>query len=278
MPVDHLRTAFSGEWFDRFARFGYASKGLIFGVVGVLAARVALGQRAEQADMAGALGEIGEQPLQWLLLITLGVGLTAYAVWRFIQGFADLEGEGSDTKGWVKRLGYIGVGGIYGFFAVYCIGILAGWSTEDGEIRDITAMVLGWPLGQWLVGAAGLAVVGSGLLELFYVVTRRFEVELGRDDLGRFERACLICTGGYGHAARGAVYIAAGVFAVRAAVNYDPDEARGLAETFRELATQPYGAAIVGAIAAGFIAFGLYCGLLAFHRHIPNEGLLRGRS
>ncbi len=63
------------------------------------------------------------------------------------------------------------------------------------------------------------------------------------------------------------------VFVVRAAVNFDPDEARGLADTFREIATQPSGPWLLGFVAAGFIAFGLYCVMLAFHRHIPNEEL-----
>jgi len=277
MPVAHVRSALSGPWFDRFARAGYTAKGIIFGVVGLLAARVALGERGEQADFYGALGEIGEQPLRWLLLGLLGLGLAFYAAWRVAQGLLDVEGEGSDLRGWAKRSAYIGVGGMYGLLAVYSIGILAGWSTEEGEIRDLTATVLGWPFGRWLVGAAGVVVVGSGLLELYFALSRKFEVELGRDDLGRFERVCLICAGGFGHTARGVVYSAAGIFAVRAALDFDPDEARGLAETFRELTEQPFGHLLVGGIAAGFISFGIYCGLLAFHRHIPNEGLARGR-
>jgi hypothetical protein len=90
--------------------------------------------------------------------------------------------------------------------------------------------------------------------------------------------ACILWTGGLGHVARGVVCGAVGLFAIRAAVEFDPDEARGLADTFRELANQPYGVWIVGFVAAGFIAFGLYCLLLAVHRHIPNEGLIRGRG
>jgi hypothetical protein len=279
MPLKHARKAASSHWFDRLARFGYGSKGLVWGVVGLLAARVALGDSDEQADFAGALGEIGEQPMPAILLVLLAVGLTGYTGWRLMQGLADLEEEGSDLVGWAKRLSYIGVGGTYGFFAVYAIGILAGWSTDDeGEVQDLTAMVLGWPLGTWLVGIAGVVVIAAGLVEIYYAVSRKFEVELGEDRFGPFERVCLLCTGAFGHFARGVVYSAAGFFALRAAVEFDPDEARGLAETFRELSEQPFGVYIVGAIGVGFISFGIYCILLAFHRHIPNEGLARGRK
>jgi hypothetical protein len=278
MPLEHARNALASHWFDRLARFGYASKGLVFGVVGILAIRVGLGEAGEQPDFPGALGEIGEQPLKGLLLIILAAGLLFYGTWRIVQGLADLEEEGSDVLGWLKRLAYVGAGTIYGMFGIYAVGILGGWSTDNGEIRDLTAQALGWPMGQWLVGAVGAVVIGSGLAEIYFAISRRFEVELGRDDLGRLERACLLLSGGLGHLARGAAYCAAGVFAIRAAIDFDPDEARGLAETFQELATQPYGWLIVSAIAAGFIAFGFYCLLLAFHRHIPNEGLMRGRG
>jgi hypothetical protein len=276
---ESIKHAIASDWFDWYARFGYAAKGLVWGMVGLLAFRVALGEHEEQADFYGALGEIGDQPLNAALLVLLAVAMVGYALWRITQAIADVEGEGSDAYGYFKRSLYLGVGILYGFFGIYAIGVLAGWSTtEDDAIRDWTAMALGWPGGQWIVGAAGLVVMVSGLVELFVVITRRFEVELGRDDFSRLERICLLCSGGFGHFARAIVYSAAGFFAIRAAVEYDPEEARGLAETFRELASQPYGGLIVGGVAAGFVAFGAYCLLLAFHRHIPNEGLVRGRG
>jgi hypothetical protein len=279
MPERAFRQAIASDWFDLYARFGYASKGVVWGLVGLLAVRVALGEHDEQADFYGALGEIGDQPLNAAFLILLSIAMLGYAAWRIIQAIADVEGEGRGAVGYFKRFLYLTVGLTYGFFGVYSIGILAGWSTdEDNEVRDLTAMALGWPAGEWIVGTVGGLILVAGLAELYVVVSRRFEVELGRDDLGRFERWCLLCSGSYGHAARGIIYSAAGVFAIRSAIDYDPDEARGIAETFRELATQPYGNLIVGAIALGFIAFGAYCILLAFHRHIPNEGLIRGRG
>jgi hypothetical protein len=278
MPTETIRSAVASHWFDRYARFGYLAKGVAWGVVGIIALRLAFGQANEQADFYGALAEIDKQPLNAVLLVLLSVGLLGYASWRVVQGFADVEREGGDVRGWSKRAAYILVGLWYGVFGVYALGILAGWSTEEEEIRDWTATALGWPGGQWLVGTIGVVVIATGLIELYFAFTGKFEVEVGDSDLGRFEQVCVICTGWYGHAARGVVYSALGFFAIRAAVEFDPDEARGLADTLRELLTQPHGRWIVAFIAAGFIAFGLYCVLLAFHRHIPNEGLLRGRG
>jgi hypothetical protein len=278
MPTETFRDAVTSHWFDRYARFGYAAKGVSWGVVGLIALRLAFGDMEEQADFYGALAEIDDQPLNAVLLVILSVGLLGYAGWRIVQGSLDVEGEGKDARGWLKRSSYIFVGLWYGVFGVYALGILAGWSTEEDEMADWTAMALGWPAGEWLVGAIGVAVVAMGLVELYYAFSGKFEVETGESGFGWVERICVVCTGWYGHAARGVLYCAAGFFAVRAAVEFDPDEARGLAETFRELLTQPYGGWIVAIIAAGFISFGIYCVLIAFHRHIPNEGIYRGRG
>jgi hypothetical protein len=278
MPTETIRSAITSHWFDRYARIGYSAKGVAWAMVGVIGLRLAFGDFDEQADFYGALAAIDDQPLNAVMLVLLALGLIGYAGWRIIQGLVDVEGEGSDARGWVKRIAYIVVGFWYGFFGVYAAGILGGWSTEDDEIQDWTATILGWPAGEWIVGATGVVIILTGLFEFYVAFTGKFEVETGESDLGMFERYCVKCTGWYGHAARGVIYSALGFFAVRAAVEFDPDEARGLADTFRELLTQPHGRWIVAFVAAGFIAFGLYCLLLAFHRHIPNESVFRGRG
>jgi len=278
MAASALHAVLTSRWFDAYARAGYVAKGVAWAVVGFIALRLALGDEQAQADFTGALAEIGERPLHAILLVLLSVGLLGYALWRVVQGALDVEGEGRDAWGWTKRASYAVLGLWYGVFGVYALGILAGWSTEEDGLRDWTAMALAWPGGAWLVGAAGAAVLASGLLELYVALTRKFEIEIGESDLGRLERVCVLCTGGFGHAARGLVYGALGFYVVQAALQFDPEEARGLAATFRELLAQPYGTLLVSFAGAGFMAFGAYCVLLALHRHIPNESIFRGRA
>lgn len=52
----------ASPWVDRFARFGYATKGLVYVVVGALALGVATGVRGRITDPSGALQEVGAQP------------------------------------------------------------------------------------------------------------------------------------------------------------------------------------------------------------------------
>jgi len=278
MVLKGTRKALASEHFDTFARLGYAAKGVSFGVIGIMMARVAIGQQSERADFAGAMEEMSSQPLLAGLLVLLAIGMIGYAVWRLMQGIADLEGEGSDALGLAKRGIYVIIGLTYLFFAVYALGILAGWSTEEGQVQDWTATIMSWPLGRWLIAAAGVGVLIGGLSELWFALSRRFQVELGSDDIQGFERISIMVAGCAGHAGRSLVYSAAGVFAIRAALDFDPDEARGIADTIRELSDQPYGPYMVAFVSLGFIAYGVYYCLIARHHHLPNEGLIRGRG
>jgi hypothetical protein len=278
MVLKDTKKALASEYFDIFARFGYAAKGVSFAVIGIMMARVAIGQQSERADFAGAMEEMSSQPLLAGLLVLLAIGMIGYAVWRLMQGIADLEGEGSDALGLAKRGLYVIIGFTYLFFAVYAIGILVGWSTEEGQVQDWTATIMGFPFGRWLIGAIGVGVLIGGLTELWFALSRRFQVELGRDDIQGLERISILVVGCAGHAGRSLVYSAAGIFAIRAALDFDPDEARGIADTIRELSEQPYGPYLVAFGSLGFIAYGVYYCLIARHHHLPNEGLIRGRG
>ncbi|CAN5771581.1 DUF1206 domain-containing protein [soil metagenome] len=278
MVLKGTKEALASEHFDTFARLGYAAKGVSFAVIGIMMARVALGQQSERADFAGAMEEMGAQPLLAVLLVLLAIGMIGYAVWRLMQGIADLEREGRDALGLAKRSLYVIIGLTYLFFAVYALGILLGWSTEEGQVQDRTATIMSWSFGRWLIGAIGVGVLIGGLTELWFALSRRFQVELGRDDIRGFERMSILIVGCAGHAGRSLVYSAAGVFAIRAALDFDPDEARGIADTIRELSDQPYGPYLVAFGSLGFIAYGVYYCLIARHHHLPNEGLIRGRE
>ncbi len=49
-------------WIERLARFGYAAKGVVYIVVGVLATLTALGVGGETTNAQGALRSIARQP------------------------------------------------------------------------------------------------------------------------------------------------------------------------------------------------------------------------
>src|SRR5260221_10438973 len=87
------RATSNRRWIERVARFGFGARGLVYILVGVLAAEAAaVGGRA--TDAHGAIQAIGQQHFGTVFLLVLAFGLAAYALWRFAQAWLDLEREG----------------------------------------------------------------------------------------------------------------------------------------------------------------------------------------
>jgi phosphate/sulfate permease len=77
-----------------------------------------------------------------------------------------------------------------------------------------------------------------------------------------------MATGVAGHVARGAVFGLVGVFLAKAAIEYDPNEAVGIDGALAKLVQQPYGPWLLGLVAAGLIAYAVYCLVEARYRRI----------
>ena len=82
------------------------------------------------------------------------------------------------------------------------------------------------------------------------------------------ERRWYTVIGVFGHAARGVVFLLVGFFIVRAAWEYDPKEAIGLDGALAKLAHAEYGSLLLGGVAAGLLAYALFCFVQARYRRV----------
>ena len=114
------------EWVEPLARFGYAAKGIVYGIVGLLAAQAAVSAGGRTTDTQGALSVIVTQPFGKVLLSLVAIGLIGYVVWRFVQAIKDPENKGTNAKGLVQRLGYAGNGLIYASLALSAVKLVLG--------------------------------------------------------------------------------------------------------------------------------------------------------
>jgi hypothetical protein len=87
---------------------------------------------------------------------------------------------------------------------------------------------------------------------------RRFLKQLDLSSLTGRTRQVVTGLGVAGGAARGAVFAAAGVFILVAAVQFDPDEAKGVDATLRSFSHTPAGPWLLAAVATGLILFGVF--------------------
>ena len=84
---------------EKWARFGYAAKGFVYGAIAILALLAAFSVGGETTDTTGALQAIAEQSFGKILLILIAIGLVGYVLWLLIQAIKDPEHKGTDAKG-----------------------------------------------------------------------------------------------------------------------------------------------------------------------------------
>jgi hypothetical protein len=263
-----VKRAANGRWIEAAGRAGLAAKGGIYLIVGFLALQLPLGLGGRPADRQGALQTLAGKPLGTATLLALGIGFAGYAVWRVAQAAFDRDGDGRDVKGIAKRIGHLGKGLLYAGSAFVALAILVGARRGESTEQQETAQVLGLPYGRWLVVAGGAAFLGAGAFNGYRSVTRRFREHLREHELGPSVRPWAVAFGVVGHAARAIVFGLIGVFLLKAAIQFDPNQAVGLDGALLKLAQQPYGGALLGAVAAGLLAYGLFCFVQARCRRV----------
>jgi hypothetical protein len=250
------------EW---LARLGLVARGVIWMTIGLLALQIALGGGGE-ADRKGALRAIAAKPFGHGLLIALILGFCGYAVWRLVEaagGHRDEEG----AKRWVKRLASAGRGLLYASFAYSTISFLSSPGSQGGDnTKPMTVRVMSHSGGRWLVGAVGLAVLIGGLVIAVRGVRAKFLKKL-RPLSGAMRTAARVL-GRVGLVGRGLVVALVGWFLLHAALAFDPNSAKGLDQSLKTLAGQPYGPFLLGAAALGLVSYGLWSFIEARYRKV----------
>jgi hypothetical protein len=250
-------------WKDLLGRVGLVGKGVVATVVGLLAIRVARGEKGEAATNQGAVEWVAQQPFGKFLLLALTVALFALAAWRFLDAVMGDPVEGSEPK---DRLRYAGLGVVYLSLAVTTLGItIANWTesdegfgnrvSADESTQKAASTVFDWPLGRWLVAIGGVAVIGYAIYNAYQqVIKKTFTQRIDVDD-----RSWIVRFGQYGYLAQSLVYAAVGYFFVQAAITFDADTAKGPSGALLELADEGWGQLVLWLIAVGLFAYGVFC-------------------
>ncbi|MFJ2477386.1 DUF1206 domain-containing protein [Streptomyces sp. NPDC087659] len=252
------------------ARGGLAARGLIYLLIGVLALQVAFGSDGgREADRGGALEELSAQPFGAVLLWAVGVGLIGMVLWRLSEAL--FGAAGPDGRKARKRA-LAAVRCVFYAFVAYSVLAFAvgdrGAGSSDQQSRDITARALELPTGQWIVGLGGLGIACAGVWIGVRAALRKYRKHLKTGAMGRRARQAVDVTGVAGGIARGLVLAVAGGFAARAALTYDPSDAKGLDDTLRTFASTAAGPWLLVATATGLVLFGVFSFLMARWRRV----------
>lgn len=268
----------AGPWIERFARFGYAAKGCVYVIVGVLAAMAAAGAGGRTTGTHGAMHEILQQPFGRVLLAIIAAGLSGFGVWQIIRSVEDADNAGSDFKGIAKRIGWFFSG--LGYFLL-CVGALrliffhtgGGDASGSGDenTRSWTATIMSYTFGRYAIAGVGIGVGIYGLFNLFFANRAQLEDQVMLKRINSDDHNWKRWIGRVGIGARGAVFVLIGWFFIVAAWHEKPEEARGIGGALKTLEQQPYGPWILGIVAVGLIAYGVFQLLLARYRVIKTD-------
>jgi Domain of Unknown Function (DUF1206) len=253
--------------FEWLARAGFISRGLIYGIIGILAIKLAVGSGGTTTNQQGALKTIAHQPFGKVLLTLVAIGLGGYALWRFVR--AALGHGPEDTDSGFDRVAALASGIVYAALCVIAVEILLGsGSSSSGNASKPTAGVLGWPAGTWLVGLAGAVLIGIGLYQGYKGISQDFLDDSKTEQMSPLVRTWITWIGIVGYLARMVVFALVGIFLIKAAIDYDPNKAVGLDGALAKIVHASYGPVLLGVVAAGLIAFGVYSLTDARYRRI----------
>ncbi len=244
---------------EKLTRLGYGIKGLIYITIGLLAIQGALGKGKSPADQLGAIQTFSKLPFAQALLWIVLIGLVSYALWGVIRAIMDPFHKGTDTEGLLTRGGYLVSAATYTSFVIPTYRLISGGRSSSGSSQThLIAQIMSMPMGRILVGVVGLAAIGAGLYQIYSGIRSRFEKQFKTYALSAEQYRLAIQIGRFGTIARGIVFAIVGFFFALAAYTANPGRAQGIDGALSYLEKQPYGLWLMGIVAVGLIAFGIY--------------------
>jgi Domain of Unknown Function (DUF1206) len=261
------------------SRLGWVAKGVVYGLVGVLAIPIAIkGLQADrarnggkEASQLGAVAEIAETSLGAVALWIIAIGLLLYVVWRVISTVLPAE---NSVGTWFTRAGYLISAVMYALLAWSALSFATDQravrrsDTEDAKVERFTRDLMDMSAGRWIVGALGVCVVGVGIYFVFKGLRATFRDDLEPAGVGPVSHESIVTLGRVGWVGRGIVMVLVGWFLTRAAVQFRPAEAQGFDGSLREVTESTIGPVVVGFAALALIVYGVFCVISA-----PRERL-----
>jgi len=244
--------------FTWLARAGLVARGVSYGIIGILALKLAFGEGGRTTNQRGAFAEIADQPLGKAMLVAMAVGLAGYAVWRLVRAGIGHGSEQDDSA--MERVAAAASGVAHAALCLTAVKIVVGANSGGGanSPKQTAGGVLDWTGGTVIVGVAGAILIGVALYQGYKGLSRKFLEDSKTAEMTRKVKRAFTAIGVFGHLARMVVFGLVGYGLVKAAIDYDPKSAIGLDGALSKLSEQSYGPVLLGVVAAGLIGFALY--------------------
>ncbi len=241
---------------ENFARFGIATKGFVYCVIGVLTAMSAFGYGGQKAGSSDVLDFIAKQPFGQVLLIVMAIGLLSYVFYRMYQTFADSDNEGKDAKGVAKRVGYFISGLVYGFLAYRAVKMVIDAGSSSSGNGSFISSLLDKSYGAILVGIIALGLLAKAVYQIYKAYSGKYKENLGNAGLDSKAQSLMLKAGRVGYTARGIVIGIVSYLLFKAALT-GQNQGDGKENAFDFLQNE-FGTIVLGIVAIGLAAYGVF--------------------
>ena len=256
--------AANSDGLEHLARIGLIAYGVVHLLVAWLALQLAWGWGAQSADQSGAMATLAESPIGKPLLWIVAVGLIALAVWQAAEVLRWRSGWSASGKARTKALRKSGNALVKAIIYITLAVLAIKFATGNGESssqsqQETTSGVFDWPAGQWLVGAAGLVLIGVGVWHVRKGLNKHFLKQIDTSDASPAALRLVTRLGQVGFPGKGVAIALVGGLLVWAAVTFDPSKAQGLDGALHTVREAPFGRILLTLVALGIAAFGAFC-------------------
>jgi hypothetical protein len=250
---------------NKFARFGLATKGLVYFLIGGLTAFSAFGWGGEESGSGNAIDFLSQQIFGQVLLIITAIGLLGYLFFRWREALLGSFNDKNAFVAFVTRIAYLGSGLFYGMLAFSAIQkvISAGGSGNSG-----------FGISQALNSEYGVALaIGIGVVltikvsyEWYLAFSGSYKEKVSKRELSEKIRQRLLYAGLIGHTARGIVFGVLAFLFYKVAFTRSRGD-MGQKEAFSFIADS-FGSVVLASISLGIVLYGAFMIMAARYSNI----------
>jgi hypothetical protein len=251
------RSMSDSRWFEHAVRVGLVAYGVMHILIGWLGLQLAFGDRSGAPDHHGAIHVLAQQPGGDVMLWITGLGLFFLALWQLTEALWGHTREDGAKRAF-ERVGSAGKLVLYGVLGYSAIKTASAGSSTSNE-DSLTRKLLDLPAGQLIVVGIGVVIGIVAAVHVKRGVTTSFDKRLEPGALSGRSGSVVKQLGQIGYVAKGVALAVLGGLFVWAGATYDADDAGGLDTALRTLLDASAGPWLLGTVAVGIVAFGIYC-------------------
>lgn len=249
------------------AKIGFYSRAIVYFATGLLALTSSLGlSNQKEHDLQYSINFISKIPLGKFFIILIGLGLLSYGIWKFFQGYMDIDELGKKPGALFIRFTYYINGMIHVSLAYFCYRTVLRLRVQDQDqnVRDWVKHLMNIDLGRYIVGIIGLSFIGFAISEVVKAYLKKYE----RGFHLKRSHPLLHFIARFGMMGRAVIFFIIGGLMLKSSWHFRPEYAGGFGNAWYVLLHLDYGTLLAFIISAGLMAYGFYTAMLANLREI----------